>query len=109
MNCDCEAGVPTIGSDDKEDDVLPIPAVAAELGEAVTQEDFEAYVGCDNKVACHNTLTDAETCEQVQRTHQNEDGDNDTEELEEMRLPEVRSVTHKEVLHALATVRHYLE
>jgi len=108
-NCFRKAGFPTVGPDDNEDDVLPIPAVTAELGEAVTQEDFETFVDCDNEVACHGTSTDAEICEQVQRKRQNWNDDNDTEEFEGMQLSEARRVTHKEALSALATVRHYLE
>jgi len=53
--CFWKASVPTIGPDDNEDDVLPNPEVVAELAETGAQEDYEAFVGCDNEVTWNGT------------------------------------------------------
>jgi hypothetical protein len=41
-----------------------------EFGEAIQEEDFEAFVDCDKETECFGNLTDAEICDSVKLDRQ---------------------------------------
>lgn len=42
----------------------------SEFGEAIQEEDFEAFVDCDKEAECFENLTDAEICDSVKLNRQ---------------------------------------
>ena len=78
----------------------------SEFGEAIQEEDFEAFVDCDKEAECFGNLTDAEICDSVK---QNRQGVVDLEEEAGIVDEPMPCVSHKDVLMHLSMVCKYLE
>jgi hypothetical protein len=82
----------------------------SEFGEAIQEEDFEAFVDCDKEAKCFGNLTDAEICDSVKLNRQGmvdlEEEDEEEAGIVDEPMP---GVSHKDALMHLSMVRKYLE
>lgn len=79
------------------------------FGDFIEEEDFGAFIDCDNDVECFGNLTDNEICDIVKRNQvEMRDLDESGDDIETADETE-QCVTHKDVLKHLSVVRKYLE
>ncbi len=98
-------------SDDTSDvDEMQEVLDVSEFGEAIQEEDFEAFVDCDKEAECFGNLTDAETWDSVKLNRQGmidlEEEDEEEAGIVDEPMP---GVSHKDALMHLSMVRKYLE
>jgi hypothetical protein len=108
-NCFRKAGFLVSDGTSNVDEMQTVLDVS-EFGEAIQEEDFEAFVDCDKEAECFGNLTDDQICDTVKLNRQGmADLEQEGEEEAGTSDESIPGVSHKDALMHLSMVRKYLE